>query len=235
MIESIESMPVDQLREVLLSDDFQEKLADDIWSYDSFGLAKTTQELTLTPSLLQRFLDITPEFISTAESNQRRFSPRISSHIRRLTDPNRTLPENYFGLLCAYYGVGKDGYSKLPKVAGGEGIDTTFFWSLAPYIAQELRYYEVPPSQIVESIFKWGKKANNNDSHLTGTSDFYDLNAFHSSGLILTKNHDGHSHKFAHGLSRILCEKIPVFKDIIAKNNPMRVRDTSRTLNLLDK
>ncbi len=234
MPESVETLGIDQLKEVLLSADFQRKLASDIWSSASFGVAKTQQELMILPSVERKFPDMTPEFIEKAERNQKKFNPRTSSHIKRLTDQNRTTPENYFGLLCAYYGIGKDGYSKLPIVASSEGIDTTFFWSFGPYIAQELRYHDVQPSKIMEVIIKWGAKAKHEDKHLPGTSKYNGLNAFMSMGLILDMNPESNTHKFSQGVSRILCAEQSIFKNVITETNPMKIRDTKAQLTLLD-
>lgn len=241
MTESIESVPLEQLEATLLSDDFQWKLqqAENNLGLASFGVDRSPQKVSVEPELIAKFSEagvnnLPGNLVTKVGEDSVKFGSRTKSHIRRLVRPERTIQENYFGLLCGYYGIGKDTQSQLSDVSQGQGVDTEFFWSLGPYIAQELRFYGVQPTQILDTIAKWGNGAKR-DKHLPGTSKYTGLQAFHSVGFILTTDKDDHSHQFAQGLARILCSKLGVFKDVISEQSPMRIRDTSNKLIIVDE
>lgn len=232
MSNELSKLSTEELETHLLSDDYLLKLRTDNAeaNYDSFGLRKKRIEGADFMDLILKFPDLPLRFDSVIRDNLDLFGNRVHSHLERLINEKRTLAENYFGLLCAYYGC-QNGKRILPPVTGEQFKNTTFFWSVGPYLAQELTYYGVPPNEIAEIIFSWGKNAHKENVLLPGIGRFQKLGTFNRGDLVLSVNPANKTHEFASGLAQLLCQKLDMFREIIVANNPLRTRDTSRPFN----
>ncbi len=230
MAEEFSELPVEQLESYLLSKDVLWKLQFAIGdAAKDFGLGKEGHEIELARAA-SKFPNLNTDFFFETRGNMEGFNYdlRTHSHLERLLDPKRSKPENYFGLLFAHYGI-EAGKRQYPAVASKETPSTPFFWSIAPYLAQELHYYGVPPRQIAETVFAWGNTAGSRgQKQLLGMDKFYGLDAFYSMELILSEDPDNLTHKFSSGVAQLLCRKHDMFKDAIKEANPMAVRDTNR-------
>lgn len=237
MEESFNGLSSEEIEARLLSDMYLQELANDNMkaNWDSFGLGKKRIDGYVFLNLMSKFSELPSNLNEVISENLTHYGSRIHSHLERLIDEKRTLTENYFGLLFAYYGF-LDGNKKYPVVANGEYTNTAFFWSIAPYLARELTYYGVPPEQIINSIFLWGKKSKSTDKpDLPGIKKFQTAQIFHgdftNTDLILSAKPDNKTHEFAAGIAQLLCQKLDMFQKVIAVGNPLRIRDASKPFN----
>lgn len=226
-------MSVLELENVLLSDDYLSRLYQsiDVATRTSFGLERS-RDLGFDYRLLgKKISGIEPEIMDKIDSNCTKYGTRTLAHLRRLLDPERSIQENYFGLLFALHGV-KDGQSVYPSVAGDQFNNTGFFWSFAPYLAEQLSQYGVSPSDIVGSIFKWGETGRGYFKPIAGTEKFYENVAFRNCGLVLSIDPSDQTHEFSQGVARLMCSNVEIFRDIIGRTNPNKVQDLSISLRL---
>jgi hypothetical protein len=131
---------------------------------------------------------------------------RVAHHLRRLLDPERSDPENQFALAFIAFGAPilarlqenpskRSEYRKIREVIGIEGYDTCLWWTLAPYIFEQLSKIDEKPKAI-QKILDWAKtgEVNAQGVHLKGL-DIY--NIYGGVTFILNKDPNHYSHQLA--------------------------------------
>lgn len=228
-----ETISISDLTEHLLSSEFQYQLGRTFGSIiEPFGVSKLEEVLDVE-QLHDKLPSIDDRVAQTIKDNARLFNPRLQSHIKRLTNPNRSVAENYFGVLCGYYGV-REGREVLPNIASGQFDNTTYFWTVSPYLASELRSLGMPPSKIMETITMWAKLAKGDVVSLQGIAELSSRFTFGNYEPILSATSTDKSHEFAKGLAHIVCNTVSIFKDAISAINPLQNIDTTLPLLIVD-
>lgn len=123
---------------------------------------------------------------------------RISHHLRRLLEPERTKVENDFG--AKFADLASDilpKFRKSKKVIESEGFDTCMWWTLAPYIYDDLKS-RVGDSEAVKKLLDWAKTG---EEFSTEEIKLKGLERYNSERgklwFVLSEDPDHYSHKLA--------------------------------------
>lgn len=134
------------------------------------------------------------------------FGGRVSYHIYRLLDPNRSPVEKNFGKAVTY--AGKDfldqleeqdyqKYRNIRNLMGAESASTCLWWTLAPYIYDEL-VQKLGESDAVVQVLEWGnaEELDLEEICLLGLEDYNSI-APNGRTFTLSEKPEHYSHIFA--------------------------------------
>lgn len=169
------------------------------------------------PEATRNVASFGPDAIKSVEQ----LAGRAVYHINRLLEPGRSSQEREFGQsLIEFSGelmkqMDRESQRATIHVVSGEGCDCCLWWTLSPYIFEELKQ-KVDEREAVRLLFEWSQsgkpqyETEGTDVNLLGLN-IYNY-AGNGSTFTLGKDPNGQSHKFAKQEARRLISEVFLLK-----------------------
>ncbi len=153
---------------------------------------------------------------------------KIRQHIIRMLDPSRSLTERNFAdwFLKEYGSIEKNFFSgngELKEITGGEKrIETSAFWTLAPYLFQEIQKKardqrsHIWPGDAMYLVFDWLKQSveqnEGKDFRLIGLDDmlkeYQEIHPYSDLQLFLPRDKNHPFHKYIQQLAKKVVKNV---------------------------